>query len=192
MKNLSQKKRTQLLGVIAVTVLSLAGIWFGLIGAQKSKLATLTSRKERLEKDLQQVNATIRNAPKVSEDLEETAALLEREESKMASGDLYSWAIATLRDFKQPYKIEIPQFSQIDGPKPANLMPQFPYQQASLSISGSAQFFEFGRFVADLENKFPHIRLVNLALEPAGGTSTEPERLTFKVDVIALVKPSNS
>ena len=56
----------------------------------------------------------------------------------MASGDLYAWTINTLRQFKLGYKVEIPQFSQIDGPKEMNMLAGFPYKQANMTISGTA------------------------------------------------------
>jgi len=192
MNKMSQQKRTQLMGVLALTVLSLAGIWFSLISAQKDKLEQISTRKARLQKQFEQVNATMRNAQKIEADLAKASAELDKIEAGMASGDLYSWAINTIREFKLPYKVEIPQFSQIEGPRDATLLPHFPYKQAALSISGNAHFFDFGRFLADMENKFPYVRLVNMTLEPAGGTSAEPERLTFKLDFVALVKPGNS
>lgn len=192
MNRMSQQKRTQLVGVVALTILSLAGIWFFLISAQRSKLEQIATRKDRLQKQFEQVTATIRNAQQIDAELAEAAELLEKSESGMAAGDLYSWAINTIREFKLPYKVEIPQFSQIEGPRDTTLLPHFPYKQATLSISGSAHFFDFGRFVADMENQFPYVRLVNMNLEPSGGASSEPERLTFKLDVVALVKPSNS
>ncbi len=111
----------------------------------------------------------------------------------MASGDLYAWAITTLRTFKLGYKVEIPQFSTIDGPKDVNLLPAFPYKQISLTVGGTATFHEFGRFVADFENQFPHMRLLNLSLEPGGlQAGGESSTLSFKMEIAALVKPTAS
>jgi len=48
-----------------------------------------------------------------------------------------------------------------------------------------------GKFIADFENKFPHCRLVNLAADATGVGASGGEKLTFRVDIVALVKPTN-
>ena len=66
----------------------------------------------------------------------------------------------------------------------------FPYKQVKVTISGTAYYHDLGKFVADFENNFPHMRMVNLSIEPASMTGANAERLSFRVDVIALVKPN--
>jgi len=48
-----------------------------------------------------------------------------------------------------------------------------------------------GKFVADFENKYPHCRVVNLTADPAGNGPNAGERLGFRMDIVALVKPTN-
>jgi len=111
----------------------------------------------------------------------------------VASGDLYFWAINTLRRFRAAYKVELPQFSPISATTDMNLIPNFPYKQATLSVAGTAHYHDLGRFVADFENQFPHIRILNLTLDVnSNPTVDEKEMLTFKMDIAALVKPNNS
>ena len=187
------EKKKQLLMVIIGTGAILAGLWFGLISGQKDTLRTLNSRRVSLETKNSQMQATLKSSQKVQAELAEGGIRLEKLETGMATGDLYSWVINTIRKFKVPYKVEIPQFSQIAGPVEVSLLPNFPYQQASLTISGTANFYDFGKFVADFENEFPFTRLANLVLEPVStATADDPEKLSFKVDIITLVKPRNS
>ncbi len=151
----------------------------------------MVARKSQAQGEFQKVKQAIENAEKVDAQLAETAKQLARFEDGMASGDLYSWAITTLRQFKASYnKVEIPQFSTIDGPKDVPLIPRFPYKQAALTVGGTAYFYDFGRFVADLENQFPYMRVLNLSLEPASGARDDKEKLNFRMDIAALVKPS--
>jgi hypothetical protein len=106
----------------------------------------------------------------------------------MASGDLFSWVVnKQLRPFIAPYKVEIPQFSQLEQ-KDMNLLPKFPYKQASLRVGGKARFHDFGKFLADFENAFPYFRVLNLEMEPTP-LGDEKEKLTFSMDIIVLVKP---
>lgn len=188
---ISKEKRNQLILVGLVTVGVLAGLWFGLIRAQQLKLEQLSERKQAADRKLKLVRETIENAGQIEASLQECSAKLAKVEEGMASGDVYAWAINTLRQFKMGYRVEIPQFSQIDGPKDVNLIPNFPYKQATMTIGGTAAFHDFGTFLADFENKFPHCRVLNLNLEPAS-SATDREKLSFRMDIVALVKPGSA
>jgi len=193
MKNLSKEKRNQLVLVIMGTAGVIAGLWLGLISSQDDSLRALAENKATAQNKLQQIKQTIEMAEAIDCQLDQAGKRLAKIEATMASGDLYSWAINTIRQFKLTYKVEIPQFSQIDGPKEVNMLPGFPYRQVNMTISGTALFYDFGKFVADFENQFPYLRVLNLTLEPASASvASERERLSFKMEVAALVKPTTS
>ncbi len=191
MNKLSNDKRNQLILTVLVTVTVIAGLWLGLVRKQQHTLAELASRKKSAAQKLQVVKQTIENADLIEGQLAEASNQLAKVEETMASGDLYSWAITTIRQFKTNYKVDIPQFSQIDGPKNVSLLANFPYKQATLTISGTAFFHDLGKFVADFENEFPYVRVLNLSVEPVSAlVANEREKLAFKMDVAALVKPT--
>jgi hypothetical protein len=190
MKRLSKEKKNQLALVGIVTAIVMAGLWFGLINVQQNKAAKISRDCEAAEQKLTLVRKSIQDSEQLAAQVAEVAAKLGKLEAGMATGDLYSWAINSLRQFKTPYKVEIPQFSQIDGPKDTTMLAGFPYQQATLTIGGTAYFYDFGRFLADFENAFPYIRVQNLQLEPMSAmASNDAEKLTFRMDIITLVKP---
>ncbi len=191
MKRLPKEKRNQLILALSIVALAVGGLWFGLIAPQQRALTALDGRKAEAKNKLTQMAAQIRTSQQIESQLGEATAELSKLEEGMAAGDLYSWAINMIRQFKANYKIDIPQFSQIDGPKDVNLIPKFPYKQATLTIGGTGYFHDIGKFVADFENEFPYMRLVNLVLEPAA-TPGDAERLSFKVEIVALVKPTKS
>jgi hypothetical protein len=193
MSNLSPEKRNQLILISLATVGIICGLWLGLVRKQQASLRNLAKEHAAAQHTLSDVKRTIDSSEQIETRLADASKQLATIEQGMASGDLYSWVITTVRQFKTPYKMDIPQFSQIDGPKDVTLIPSFPYKQATLTISGTAAFHEFGRFIADFENEFPHIRLMNLSLEPASSVAgTDKEKLTFKLDIVALVKPNGS
>ena len=114
----------------------------------------------------------------------------------MATGDLYSWVILTVNKFRSRYKVEIPQFSR-EQVTDVNMIPGFPYRSATFTLRGTAFYHDLGKFVADFENAFPFIRLANFELEPVGlppaGSQANPEeqeRLSFRLDLITLIKPT--
>lgn len=190
---ISRQKRQQLVLVVILTLGAVAGIWFALIHTQNQKLHALAERRTAAIAKLELIQKAIDNSERVETQLAESSKVLAKNEEGMASGDLYSWAITTIRQFKQPYKIEIPQYSQIDGPKDVSILPQFPYKQATVTIGGTAYFHDFGSFLADLENHFPYMRVQNLTLEPVSSMlSPEREKLGFRMDIVMLVKPTAS
>jgi len=186
---ISKEKKQHLVLIGLVTAGAVAGLWLGLISVQKKSLRQLVARKASAHQKLEQMKHAIVTADQVEAQVCEVRKQLDNLENSMASGDLYSWAINHVRKFKLDYKVDIPQFSQIDGPKDDTLLPAFPYKQITLTVSGTALYHDFGRFVAEFENEYPYMRLLNLTLEPAGSGG---EKLTFKMDIVALVKPAAS
>ena len=59
--------------------------------------------------------------------------------------------------------------------------------------SGRKSAADFGRFLAALENQFPHLRVVNLSLDLNPSPAPEDqETIAFKLDLITLVKTNPS
>ena len=190
---LPKEKRNQLLLVGMITLATMGGLGFGLIKYQYSSLQRMAGKKGLAERKYQQMQDAIKNADRLAGDLAEAKKTLANEENDVASGDLLSWIVNTLRRFKTPYKVEMPQLSPISSTGPTDLVPNFPYQQASITVAGTAHFHDFGRFLADFENQFPHIRILNLTLDVnAGATFEEPEMLSFRMEIVTLVKPNPS
>jgi Tfp pilus assembly protein PilO len=191
LKKLPKEKQKQLILVALITLGAISGLGFGLIKYQYAQLDKYAQKKAATVKKLSEMRKTIRNSSQVEAQLAEARAALAEQEADMASGDLYSWMITTLRRFKAPYKVEIPAFSPVGPTTDMNMLPNFPYKQAALTVGGTAYFHDFGRFLADFENQFPHVRVVNLSLDanPAPGPE-EAEGLSFKMEIVTLVKPT--
>ena len=182
----NRQKRNQLLIAVAAFILALAGLGFGVIRPQYNKLSTVkketvdTESKWTAEERLMQQSGT--NATKL-------AALsieLSSNENDMATGDIYAWTLDTIRHFKSNYKVELPEIGQPTVGE-MDLLPGFPYQQLRFNISGTGYYHDIGKFIADFENRYPHMRVVNLDMAPVGNDS---ERLAFRADIVALVKSS--
>ena len=189
-RKLPKEKRNHLILVVLVTLIAVAGLYFGLIRRQNESLARLARTKGRGRPEAPSSCSTPSTAPsRIKAELDAAKTTLAAAESDVASGDLYAWVINSLRQFKAPYKVEIPQFSQLGAPVDVNLLPSFPYKQATLTVAGTAHFHDLGRFLADFENQFPHVRLLNLSLDAnAPSLNAEPETLSFKMDIVTLVK----
>jgi Tfp pilus assembly protein PilO len=178
---LPKEKKNHLVMVGVGTVAVLALLYFGLISSQNASLAKIAENKSQTEANLEKVVESVKHADKLEADLAETMKKLKAMETGMASGDLYSWIINTLSTFRKDYpKVEMPQF----GPSAT--------EEDTLAVAGKAHYHDLGTFISEFENKYPHIRILNLDLKqnPEGATPLEREKLAFTMDVVALVKPN--
>ena len=193
LRKLPKEKRNQLVAVVAGTLVIVAGLYLLLIKPQNQKLDRLAQKKLEVQASQRRVLDAVRRASEIEADLTSARKALSDAEADVASGDLYSWVINTFRRFKSAYKVNIPQFSPISGTSDVSLLSNCPYKQASLSLSGTAHFHDFGRFLADLENQFPHMRVLNLSLElNQSPAADEQETVSFKLDIVTLVKTNPS
>jgi hypothetical protein len=188
MKWLPKEKRNPFILVVAITAAILTLICFGLLRAQSATLAQVAANRKAAGIQLQSIAKTIKEADVTTNELATATVALARAEEDMATGDHYSWAYNTLRLYKQQYKVEIPEISQ-PAEGVVDLIPAFPYKQIRFTVSGKGYYHDIGKFVAGLENDFPHVRVVNLTLDPAAG---EGEKLSFRMEIIALIKPHAS
>jgi Tfp pilus assembly protein PilO len=192
MNKLPKEKRDRLILVILMTAAVLTGVWFGLIKFQREKLRVLANETAAAQQKLRSMETGIKQANQIESNLAAAQTTLAERELQMATGDLHSWMFNTIRQFKLPHKVEIPQFSSIVEAD-TTLLPSFPYRQVTMTISGTAYYHDFGRFVADFENQFPYMRFENLDISPTSGlVSSDMEKLSFKIDVVALIKPNAS
>jgi hypothetical protein len=192
-KKLPKEKKQHLVLVVIIALAALAALGLGVVKRQYEYLGWLADAKVSTEKKLHAVEEAIKRIHQVQAELAENRKKLTELEADLADGDLYSWVINTLRKFKIDYKVEIPQMSGITGPSEMTMLPNFPYKQASITVLGTAHYHDLGRFVADFENQFPHIRLLNLSVEVAPAPAPgQVEMLSFKVEIVTLVKPNAS
>jgi Tfp pilus assembly protein PilO len=187
------EKRNKLI-LVGVGTLLVAGAFYSfVISPQNQNLVRLASKKLDVQASQRRVLDAVRRASAIEAELASARKALAEAEADIASGDLYSWVINTFRQFKAAYKVNIPQFSPLGAITEVNLLPNVPYKQASLSLAGTAHFHDLGRFLADLENQFPHFRVANLSLDLNPSPAPEDrETVSFRLDLITLVKTDPS
>jgi Tfp pilus assembly protein PilO len=188
MTRLPKDRRDKLILTIVVTVLIIAALYFGLISFQRTQIQGLKAKKEQDAQKANDVEDSIRNAKKIQANLEAKTSELASAESDMASGDAYLWMVNLIRKFQTGYNVDISQFSAISKPD-VGLYPKFAYKQLSINVGGAAYYHDLGRFIADFENHFPHIRIQQLTLEPPGVPTGDRDKLNFRMEVVALMKP---
>lgn len=182
----SKEKRNQFILVVLCTLAVLVLMWFNLIRPRYAALSQIAAEEKNADNKLATIQTAIKQADTTTTELTQETQALTDAESDMASGDLYSWTFNTLRLFKMPYQVDIPDIGHPDVGA-MNLLPAFPFRQVKFTVTGTAYYHDLGKFIADFENKFPHMRVVNLQIQPANASAND-EKLSFKMDIIALVK----
>jgi Tfp pilus assembly protein PilO len=188
MKKLPKEKRNQVILVWIMTLAVIVGWAFMVLDYQlKGRLNAKDTLDKRMEQFADMTNQ-LAQADAIQKKADEAGYSLDLIESKMANADdTFTWALNTLRDFTKNRQVEIPQISQPTTVE-NTLLPEFPYKQATLTVAGTAFYHDLGLFVADFENQFPHARVTNLDIQPNMGGN---EKLSFRMDIIFLVKPSS-
>jgi len=201
MKHLPKEKRDRLILVAVGTLAMIAGLYWGVVRTQRQTLVALGEKHTEEEIKVSNAQRLANSTAELQANLQVVNEKLKAIESTMPSGDMYSWIILTINSFKENggYKVDIPQFSrEVAGE--VGLIAKFPYRAAVFHVRGTAFFDDFGRFVADFENTFPYMRVQNIDLEPAGGSSStregvspsaeDAEKLAFKFEIVTLVNPN--
>ncbi len=188
MTRLPKEQRDKLILTIMGTAVILAGLYFGLISFQEKQVHELEAKKQQELVNADAIEKSIQNSKKIEADLIQRTAELATNEDDMATGDPYLWMVNTLRKFKLGHNVEIQQFSGISYPD-TGLLPRLAYKQVSIDLGGTGYYHDIGTFVADFENHFRHMRIQYITLEPPNISAADRDKLTFRMQIVALVKP---
>ncbi len=198
MARLSKDKRDKLILVTMGTVAIIAGLWYGVIKTRNEEFTLMQTRRAKTLEKLDKARSVVRRAVQAEADLRAATNLLRTAEETMAAGDSFSWGLQLLEKTKAGHDVSI-----IDVGRPVkgevNMLAQFPYEATIFSVRGTAYYHDFGKFLADFENRYPYFRVQNLSLlagsEDTSGTNsstpgTGEAKLSFKMEIVALIKPN--
>ena len=195
-KALSNEKKQHLIAVAMGTLMALMLVYFLMISPAHDELKKLEGKIAEAEKKFTDADRLRKRADAVHEELDKLNTLLGGIENGMVPpGNLVQWIRSTEVKFRSqaPYKVEIPNFP-LKGQGDMPMIPDFPYKAATYGFTGTAYYHDLGRYLADWENQFPYMRVMNLDVRPddSGGTTTagdERERLSFTFEVAVLIQP---
>jgi len=192
MARLSKEKRDRLILVIILTIAIGVSLWFGIISTRQARLEEAnTSLRAAIDK-LEKAKTLVKQAGQAEARVAAAMNKLKVVEDSMASGvDHYTWAIHLFEQARARHEVKI-----IETTRPVKgdvgLLAQFPYQAAIFTVRGTGYYHDFGKFLADFENSFPYFRVQNLSLAPgsdAPAAGTGVENLSFRMEIVALIKP---
>lgn len=189
MAKLSKDKRDRVILVALVNIFAMAAAWMLLVRSQQEKLKQMDVETHNIDEQINGTRRLVAQREEFEKTLQKVNAEVKKREDGMAYGDRFFWFVNMLNKFKANYDVDIPQISP-ETVGPVGIFPKFPYQAATFKISGSAHFYDFGRFLRDFENQNPYFRIENLNLEP--DTTPNSEKVTFRMDVVTLIKPTTT
>lgn len=191
MNTLTAEKKQHVILVAVLTGVVIALVWFLLIGTLQDNITKKRAKAGESADKLADARKKLSQSAAIEEQLASaTRKLATTEDEGMASGDLYFWIINTISRFKLAYRVDIPVFSQPEEIK-ATVLPDLPYKSVRYNVRGSAYYHDLGRFLAAFENSHPYVFVQNLEVFPSDVVQADdPERLNFRMDIVALVKPT--
>jgi hypothetical protein len=193
-KNLPKEKRDQLILTCICGVAVVVAIYLGIVKAQKRTLDRIARQTTEQQEKVGRGDRMVKTRAEAEKSLAANLEKLKAIEQTMASGDMYSWVIMTMNKFRADRRVDIPQFSR-EVTTEVGVFPKFPYKAALFNVRGTAHFHDLGKFIADFENTYPYLRVQNIDMEPAAQTAAtssanEPEKLSFKMEIVALINPN--
>jgi len=197
MPKLSKEKRNQIIAVVLGAIAVAAGLWYGVIKTRNEGLVDARKRLESARSKLESGRNYVRKADQVQIDMEQAVQKLKVIENDMAPAvDLYSWGYALLEKARTGQEVEVIEVTRPQKGE-VGVLAQFPYDATIFTIRGIGHYHDFGKFLADFENKFPYFHVRNLTLGTAAEAGPEisagrigKEKLLFKMDIVALIKPN--
>lgn len=185
----SQKTIMRLLGVAACTAVVIGLYWLLIIRTEQGWLDKLQQEVTAKQKEMENTTWLVGKWEEFKTDWTRSDAELTRLESSLASGDAYRWMVRTFDNLAST-DIEL---KRIDPPRPADpgLPAGVPYDAALFVIHGNATYHEFGKFLSSMENRFIHMSVRSLELEPAAPDLLDgdgAEKLFFRLEILTLAK----
>lgn len=193
MDKLAAHKRRSLVALSVAPVVLIAALWWLVIAPLRATVKADIERLAEVEGKLQNARRAIQISEQIDTELREANRRTEALEQGMAQGDCYRWLLRALLAFQGPFEVQITQVEQPVLLPDIPLPPKVPYKAATCIVTGVGAYHAFGAFLAEFENRYPLIRLQSLELEPAPYIETDPKapgKLTFKLKLLVLVKPT--
>jgi Tfp pilus assembly protein PilO len=176
--------------VVLAAVLVLIVMWYTLLDGPYTKLQEKSRACAAASSTLDKARKQIAEAAQIQASIATATERVQEMEKNMPVGDPYRWLVKAFLDFPAASRVTL---ANIEPPhiSESTLLPKVPYKTATFTLTGNGHYHEFGSFLADLENHFPHMRVKRLELSPGypgEADSDEAEKLNFQLEIIALFK----
>lgn len=185
-------------GIIAV-------LYFLVITDQKAEIDQLSSKISALGSKRDVSLRTGKRGRDVQSELEERKKILEEKQVGMPRPqDDHVWFLRIMEEMRPRYGLDLEEIRNPEETE-AGVLPKFPYRAVALNVSMLGNYNDFGRFLADFENRYPYMRVQLTSVsadarslresvrapgmpEPAGAQAKDSGKLRFNYRVIALIR----
>jgi hypothetical protein len=185
---MNERDKKLLFLIVAVTA-AVAGLYYwAVIRTELRLLQQAAEEHQNLQRQAQEIRAFAAQWETWQQQLTAVSNALRELERDLPTGDIYRWQLQRFLNPKAPGII----MSDVEPPKAADpLIPgtNTPYATVTFGLNGRARFHDFGRFLADLENRYLHLRVDSLELQPTmpdAVQSEEARRLFFRLELLSL------
>ena len=190
---LTKEKRDHLILTGLMSTMIIVGVWMLLITPTKAKLVRLEGEVSASAGQLADAESKVARAGQIELEMQEIGKRLGTMEKDMVEGDPSTWIRVRLNEFfrDNKHKIRERNIGQAEQVE-IGALPDFPYQAIKFRVFGTGFYEDVGRFITDLENTFPYVRVQQVDLRPndAGDFGVEGDLLEYSFELVVPIKPT--
>lgn len=214
MIKLTPEKRDAIIKVAGGFLLGILVLWWFGVRGQQLELERLDQLIKESATAAEKASIYVKSGPRVMENLQATRTKLEFEEAGLAPIDRSyrrNWLLKEINNVISHAGASV-DLDSITLMEPADLnaelLPKFPFSASRFRVRMTAYYGDFGKFLADFENRFPYVRVQDFTIKPAEAVSSGvevatdsslqgttqikevqvSEKLTFDFVVVTLIK----
>ncbi len=201
MFKLPKEKRDRILQILGGVGVVLGLLWYFMINAEKENLKKIVDDTDKVQDKISKAEGRIKGGAKWKPELASFTQKLTAMEEEMfpATASTRRGRLTTILSGSSLQYIVRNESAVESEP-----LPKFPYKAVNLQVEFSARYDEFGRFLAEFENRYRYITLVNLVIRPSADApgnpedekklpdSSDKEKLQFTLDFVALYRPPST
>ena len=173
MNKISPQKKQHIL-IVGASSLVIAGLLFQFgVMSKKDSIQDEEARRDEAQAKLDDGDKWIKLSKIIQTSFEENKQKLSVLETSMVpvnKNDWKVWLHTRLRDvqIRQRHDVQLGEIT-LDPPYDicADLLPKVPFAAARFRVPITAYYGDLGKFIADVENKFPYLRIENLNISVA-------------------------
>lgn len=191
---LSKEKRDQLILTGLMSVMIIVAVWMLLITPTKGKLTKFDAEVNASGGQLADAEAKVARAGQIELEMQAVGKRLGAMEMDMVEGDPALWIRVKLNEFVREGGHQLAE-RNVGQPEEIEIgaLPDFPYQAIKFRIYGTGFYHDVGRFIAELENSYPFVRVQQLDLLPNDvGEQFGPggDLLIYSFEIVVPIKPT--